>query len=101
MRRHGRHRRCRLWRVRLEQLGRQALETRQAFASAADPVDRLYRDFVMINYGPFDIRKDMERFVETGPGGPRLPGAGFYPEDMTRDEFEARLQTILEEHGRH
>src|SRR5713226_1274690 len=42
------------------QMGRQALEARTALAEATDPVDRLYRDFVMINYGPFDIRKEME-----------------------------------------
>jgi hypothetical protein len=75
-----------------KQMGPQALEARDAFAAAADPVARLYRDFVMINYGPFDIRSDMQRFVETPTGGPRLPGAGFYPADMTKQEFETRLQ---------
>jgi hypothetical protein len=72
-----------------KQMGRQALEARAAFAKATDPVDGLYRDFVEINYGPFDIRKDMERFCDAGGTGPRLPGAGFYPEDMTKEEFEA------------
>jgi hypothetical protein len=76
-----------------KQLGRQALEARQAFENASDPLDRLYRDFVMINYGPFDVRNDMERFVETGRGGIRGPGAGFYPEDMTREEFETRIKS--------
>lgn len=74
-----------------KQMGRQALEARAAFANAVDPVDRLYRDFVEINFGPFDIRSDMERFVDIGGGGPRLPGVGFYPEDMTKQEFEARV----------
>jgi Peptidase family M49 len=76
-----------------KQMGREALEARRAFASATDPVAVLYRDFIAINYGPFDIRSDMERFVDTGSGGPRPPGAGFYPEDMTREEFESRLKT--------
>jgi len=75
------------------QMGRQALEARQAFAKAADPVDLLYQRFIEINYGPFDIRKDMERFVEGGQAGPRQPGAGFYPEDMTKEEFEAHLKS--------
>jgi Peptidase family M49 len=75
-----------------KQMGPQALEARAAFVAAADPVDQLYRDFVAINYGPFDIRSDMERFVDTPTGGPRLPGAGFYPADMTREEFEARVK---------
>jgi hypothetical protein len=74
-----------------KQMGRQALEARQAFAAATDPVDVLYREFIRINYGPFDIRDDNGRFVAVGSGGPRPPGAGFYPEDMTRDEFETRL----------
>ncbi len=76
-----------------KQMGRQALEARAVFASATDPVDVLYRDFIQINYGPFDIRKDMERFVAVGDAGPRLPGAGFYPEDMKKEEFEAFLKT--------
>jgi hypothetical protein len=76
-----------------KQMGPQALEARAAFASATDPVDQLYRDFVAINYGPFDIRSDMERFVDTPTGGPRLPGVGFYPADMTREEFETRIKT--------
>jgi len=75
-----------------KQMGRQALEARQAFEQATDPIDLLYRDFVRLNYGPFDIRSNMERFVDTPTGGPRLPGAGFYPEDMTREEFEGRLR---------
>jgi hypothetical protein len=75
-----------------KQMGRQALEARQAFEKATNPVDLLYRDFVRLNYGPFDILDAMERFVDTPTGGPRLPGAGFYPEDMTREEFEARLE---------
>ncbi len=79
------------------QMGRQALEARQAFDKAADPVDRLYRDFVLINYGPFDIRDNNGRFIAIGPSsGPRLPGAGFYPEDMTKEEFEGRLRAFPE-----
>src|SRR6185436_19293933 len=67
------------------QMGRQALEARRALESAASPVDKLYRDFLLLNYGPFDIRRDNERFTPAGSStGPRLPGAGFYPEDMTK-----------------
>jgi hypothetical protein len=74
-----------------KQMGRQALEARSAFEDATDPVDRLYREFILINYGPFDIRDEMARFVSLGADGPRLPGAGFYPEDLTKEEFEAHL----------
>src|SRR5437867_8925918 len=76
-----------------KQMGRQALQARQVFEKASDPLDALYRDFVLINYGPFDIRKENERFVNVdGSSGPRLLGAGFYPDDMTKEEFEARIK---------
>jgi hypothetical protein len=44
------------------------------------------RRFVQINYGPWDRLDDDAPFVEGI--GPRPPGARFYPQDMTRDEFE-------------
>jgi peptidase M49-like protein len=80
-----------------KQMGRLALEARRAFDSSTDPVDRLYHDYIQINYGPFDIRNDNERFVATGgSNGPRLPGAGFYPEDMTKEEFQGRVRAYPE-----
>ena len=75
-----------------KQMGRQSLEARRAFRDASDPPGRMYREFIEVNYGPFDVRDDMKRFVAAGGDGPRLPGAGFYPEDMTKEEFEARLE---------
>ncbi len=82
-----------------KQMGRAAIEARAAFANATDPVDRLYRDFIAINYGPFDLRDNDARFIEAGGNGPRIPGAGYYPEDMTREEFEARLAAHPERRG--
>ncbi len=49
----------------------------------ADPVQR---EYAHINYGPWD-RFDGKSFVSGYAD--RLPGAGFYPADMTREEFEA------------
>ncbi len=49
--------------------------------------DPAARHFARMNYGPWD-RLDGDRpFIEGV--GPRPPGARFYPEDMTREEFEA------------
>lgn len=48
--------------------------------------DPLQRTFAQINYGPWD-RTTGKSFVQGY--GDRLPGAGFYPSDMTREEFEA------------
>ena len=48
--------------------------------------DPVQRTFAEINYGPWD-RMNGKSFVEGYPD--RLPGAGFYPADMTVEEFSA------------
>ena len=45
------------------------------------------RRFALYNYGPWDRLAADQPFIEKF--GPRPPGARFYPEDMTREEFEA------------
>jgi hypothetical protein len=52
--------------------------------SVSDPAIRRY---IQINYGPWDRLDDNRPFVEGV--GPKPPGAGFYPADMTKEEFEA------------
>ncbi|NNE06634.1 MAG: Zn-dependent hydrolase [Xanthomonadales bacterium] len=49
--------------------------------------DPATRRFAEINYGPWDRLAGDQPFIESY--GPRPPGARFYPEDMTREEFEA------------
>ncbi|MDX1460641.1 MAG: Zn-dependent hydrolase, partial [Xanthomonadales bacterium] len=49
--------------------------------------DPAARRFAEINYGPWDRLANDQPFIEEY--GPRPPGARFYPEDMTREEFEA------------
>ncbi|WP_237065990.1 dipeptidyl-peptidase 3 family protein [Microbulbifer guangxiensis] len=49
-----------------------------------DPAKRKFAD---INYGPWDRLANNEPFVEGY--GPKPLGARFYPEDMTKAEFEA------------
>jgi hypothetical protein len=48
------------------------------------------RQFAFINYGPWDRLAADQPFLESY--GPRPPGARFYPEDMSKDEFEAWQQ---------
>ena len=49
-----------------------------------DPNARKYAE---INYGPWDQLDNLRVFI---PGYPAMPeGAGFYPVDMTKEEFEA------------
>lgn len=48
--------------------------------------DPAQKTFAQINYGPWD-RATGKSFVEGYPD--RLPGAGFYPADMTAEEFDS------------
>ena len=50
-------------------------------------LDKYTRTFLEINYGPWERLKNNEPFL---PGyGEKPAGANFYPEDMTKEEFEA------------
>jgi len=64
---------------------RKAVEIRDRLKVAKDPNSKLLYRLVMINAGPFDRLEDFKPFygTETMP-----PGAGYYPEDLTRKEFE-------------
>jgi hypothetical protein len=48
--------------------------------------DARTREFVMLNYGPWDRLADNQPFI--AGAGVKPPGAQFYPLDMTREEFE-------------
>jgi hypothetical protein len=52
--------------------------------SIRDPATRRYAE---INYGPWDRLADNAPFLESV--GAKPAGAGFYPSDMTKEEFEA------------
>lgn len=51
--------------------------------------DKNKRRFAEINYGPWDRLDNNEPFVDGV--GPKPKGANFYPQDMTKAEFEAHL----------
>jgi len=48
------------------------------------------RRFAIYNYGPWDRLAADQPFIESH--GPRPPGARFYPQDMSKAEFEAWVQ---------
>lgn len=48
------------------------------------------RRFAFYNYGPWDRLAADQPFIESA--GPRPPGARFYPQDMSKEEFEAWQQ---------
>ncbi len=48
--------------------------------------DPYTKEFIEINYGPWDRLDDNKPFIEGV--GPKPAGANFYPKDMTKEEFE-------------
>ena len=69
--------------------GNAALEAKLAADTGAEGQDR-YR-FFRINKGPWSRLDHNEPFVDGVPAKPA--GAGFYPEDLTKEEFE-KWQTL-------
>ena len=63
----------------------QAYGDKEPFLASID--DPAMRRFAEINYGPWDRLADEQPFVESA--GPKPLGARFYPEDMSKEEFEA------------
>jgi hypothetical protein len=64
---------------------RQACCRRDVFLDYLE--DPKQREFARINYGPWDRLNGNASFVDGIPDKPA--GAGFYPADMTKEEFEA------------
>src|SRR6266404_3389167 len=56
------------------------------------PLGRLRLHYFMINKGPWSQLDANEPFIEGVPSRP--PQANFYPDDMTKDEFNAWLNTL-------
>ncbi|MCG6964824.1 MAG: peptidase [Acidobacteria bacterium] len=54
-------------------------------AALTGPNAQAAKDYYRIMYGPWDRLKDFEPFLGHTP---HPPGAGFYPEDMTKQEFD-------------
>lgn len=48
--------------------------------------DPATRRFAELNYGPWDRLDDEKPFIEGA--GPKPPGARFYPQDMSKEEFD-------------
>lgn len=48
--------------------------------------DDRYKEFALLNYGPWDRLDGNKPFIETA--SPKPAGSGFYPKDMTKEELE-------------
>lgn len=62
----------------------------QAYGAKIDIIDEAkgaQLDYVKINYGPWDRLDNEKPFIDDV--GPKPAGAMFYPQDMTKEEFEA------------
>jgi hypothetical protein len=75
---------------------------REKLAKDTSPLGLARMHYFNLNKGPWSDLDDHEAFL---PGVPpkKLPGANFYPEDLTRDEFEtwvARLPREQQEDAR-
>jgi Peptidase family M49 len=59
----------------------------------ATPLGKARLEYFLINKGPWSDLDDHAAFV---PGAPakKLPGSNFYPEDMSRQEFETWVKTL-------
>ncbi|MGA8676780.1 MAG: hypothetical protein WB621_16315 [Candidatus Acidiferrales bacterium] len=55
-------------------------------ANSKDPQDELLRRYLKINGSRFDLIDDNKPFVGTQP---MPPGRGFFPQDMTKEKFDA------------
>ncbi|HXI23984.1 MAG TPA: hypothetical protein VNG71_08910 [Pyrinomonadaceae bacterium] len=58
------------------------------------PLGRLRLHYFMINKGPWSQLDDNAPFIEGVP--PRPPQANFYPDDITKDEFNSWLGSLSE-----
>jgi hypothetical protein len=71
-----------------KQASPQGLEWRRKLARTKTPVARLLFHYLMINYGPWDRLADFEPFI----GEEAKPlGGSFYPQDLTKEEFDKWL----------
>jgi len=75
-----------------QQSAHDAKQVRDSLANLKGDDNKLLQQYVRINYGPYDVIHSNERFI---PGEPRIRpiGAGFYPIDMTKEEFEDAVKT--------
>jgi hypothetical protein len=68
-----------------------AISVRDSLSSSETQEAKDMHKYVMINYGPYDVIHGNKRFVGNGPDI-RPQGGGFYPSDMTKEEFENFVQ---------
>lgn len=69
----------------LEQVYSKNVEIRSELESGSDPLSKKKLEYFEINFGPFDRLDHDKPFIGTDA---KPQGANFYPDDMTKEEFE-------------
>jgi hypothetical protein len=74
--------------------GNDALKKRLEGDTSPEGRERLH--YFMINKGPWSRNEKNQPFIDGVPHE-KLPQAGFYPDDMTKDEFNSWVNTLSEQ----
>ncbi|HOQ49200.1 MAG TPA: peptidase, partial [Candidatus Kapabacteria bacterium] len=74
-----------------KQSSHDAIAVRDSLIKLNTEEAKIFLEYVNINYGPYDVLNENVRFVGVGPEK-RPPGGGFYPEDITKEEFENHIK---------
>ncbi|MFQ6082015.1 MAG: peptidase [Candidatus Aminicenantia bacterium] len=75
-------------RIFWKQAYREGLMIKEQLEKSKNPADKDYLHFLKINFGPFDRQDGHRPFLGTKE---KPLGAGFYPEDLTKQEFNQYL----------
>jgi hypothetical protein len=80
----------------MEQFWSGDLETYRNLQGEKTPLGKARLDYFWINKGPWS---EIDQYAAFLPGVParKLPGANFYPEKMTKEEFEGWVKTLSPE----
>ncbi|MDR0927961.1 MAG: Zn-dependent hydrolase [Ignavibacteria bacterium] len=73
-----------------EQANNDGIMVRDSLLGVKTDAGRAYLKYVLINYGPYDVLDDNKRFVGNG-SAQRFAGGGFYPIDITKEEFAKHI----------
>ncbi len=77
-----------------ELFARQVAQRNPEWAARMAGRDDAAAEYYRIMVGPWDRQADMAPFLDVGP---KPEGAGYYPADLTRDEYEAWLEANPED----
>src|SRR4029079_222405 len=65
------------------------------------PIGKARLDYFWMNKGPWSVLDDNKAFLTSVGGSPgppeKLPGAGFYPEDATKEQLDAWMKSLSAE----